>query len=80
MRPQDPVPEWTTHLALIYKDGTVHAGKKDEVLTAASGTLHRGWNAPTQSSTKVADDSGQIVIELAGVNVAYGERKVSPVA
>ena len=77
MRPQDPVPDWTTHLALIYNDGKVHTGRKEEVLSAAHGTLHRGWNAPTQSTTKHVDETAEAVIELAGVNVSYGERKVS---
>ena len=77
MRPQDPIPDWTSHLALIYKDGTVHAGKKEEVLSAASGTLHHGWNASPQVSGTAVDDSSAPVIDLAGVNVTYGDRRVS---
>ena len=75
MRPQDPVPEWTTHLALIRKDGTVHTGRKQDVLDAAAETLHRGWDAPS-IQTKETVNTGEAIIDLAGVNVAYGNRKV----
>ncbi|GJE94751.1 molybdenum transport ATP-binding protein ModF-like protein [Phanerochaete sordida] len=76
MRPQDPIPDWTTHLALIRRDGTVHTGQKEEVLDAAATTqLHAGWSpqAPTDSGPS---ETGTAVVTLAGVSVAYGERKV----
>lgn len=80
MRPQDPLPDWTTHLALIRKDGTVHTGKKDEVLDAASHEpLHQGWTPPTEL-TRAAKEGADIVVSLAGVSVSYGEREVSTIS
>lgn len=77
MRPQDPLPDWTTHLALIRKDGTVHTGKKDDVLDAASHeSLHQGWTPPAESS-RAAKEGADIVVSLSGVSVSYGKRKVS---
>jgi hypothetical protein len=77
MRPQDPIPEWTTHLALIREDGTVHTGHKEEVLAAAANTkLHPGWTPPEAAQHGHNRDSGEVLASLAGVNVAYSDRKV----
>ena len=76
MRPQDPIPEWTTHLALTRKDGTVLTGPKEEVVAAESSTLHPGWTAATKNDHKLVNEAVEPVIQLAGVNVAYGDRKV----
>ena len=78
MRPQDPIPDWTTHLALIREDGTVHTGNKQEVLDAAVNTkLHPGWKPPKSSEQAHKHDVGNAVVSLSGVNVSYGDRKVS---
>ncbi|KAI0090883.1 P-loop containing nucleoside triphosphate hydrolase protein [Irpex rosettiformis] len=76
MRPQDPIPDWTTHLALIRKDGTVHTGPKEAILDAEGDTLHSGWTAPPEVSHKPTKEASEAVVHLSGVNVAYGDRKV----
>lgn len=76
MRPQDPIPDWTTHLALIRKDGKVHTGAKDEVLGAVTGTdLHPGWR-PASSGHAKSSHEGEPLVNITGVNVTYGDRKV----
>lgn len=77
MRRQDPIPDWTTHLALIHKDGTVQTGKKDDVLRApSSGALHYGWKPAEVASSGNEGHEGQELVSLSGVSVAYGDRKV----
>ncbi|KAI0688994.1 P-loop containing nucleoside triphosphate hydrolase protein [Cytidiella melzeri] len=76
MRPQDPIPEWTTHLAMIRKDGTVHTGTKGEVADSVTGSVHQGWSPHPQTHHKHASEPTEAVIHLAGVNVTYGDRKV----
>ncbi len=79
MRPQDPLPDWTTHLALIHQDGTVHTGTKQEVLGAESSqplhNLGRFQSAFVHKSTSNGD--GSPFVNFNGVNVAYGDRKAS---
>ena len=76
IRPQDPVPDWTTHLALIRADGTVHTGEKHSVMsTATYNKAHRRSSA--QTSTNISSPhTGNEMITLAGVSVTYGDRKV----
>lgn len=77
MRPQDPIPDWTTHLALIQGDGTVHTGAKQDVLeTAAGNMLHSGWKPPVAGHAEKAKHQGEALISLSGISVSYGERKV----
>ncbi|KAI0343574.1 P-loop containing nucleoside triphosphate hydrolase protein [Trametopsis cervina] len=86
MRPQDPLPEWTTHVALVRADGSVHAGEKERVLDAVDGEgkLYLGWDARSQTNVnpqkvgkeKAEDEGGEALVELKGVNVSYGDRKV----
>ena len=80
MRRQDPIPDWTTHLALIRKDGAVYTGKKDEVLERASAetvypiSQHEVHSTQGMSSANVRE--GAALVQFAGVNVTYGDRKV----
>jgi ABC-type molybdenum transport system ATPase subunit/photorepair protein PhrA len=78
MRPQDPIPEWTTHLAIIQKDGTVRTGLKQHVLSTTINVHHHGWTPPVEFHKTNTDTPTQheAVIDLSGVNVTYGDRQV----
>ncbi len=79
MRLQDPLPDWTTHLALVHKDGSVETGKKQDVLS--KNTLVFGHHLPSNSiplhsSTHKSKDA-EALVDLDDVSVTYGNRKVS---
>ncbi|KAJ3539813.1 hypothetical protein NM688_g6312 [Phlebia brevispora] len=77
MRAQDPIPEWTTHLALISKDGAVHTGTKEHILKGpSSASLHHGWRPADHTVSKKVDNTNEELIRFSGVNVSYGDRKV----
>ena len=82
MRPQDPIPDWTTHLALIRKDGTVLTGPKDHILGKADrdgvtySAVHLVQSSQQEAPRATTDDHSGALVHMAGVNVAYGDRKV----
>ena len=78
MRAQDPIPDWTTHLAVIHKDGRIHTGSKKDVLNApSSASLHAGWKATEHATHKPTSKNEEEIIRLSGVSVTYGDRKAS---
>ena len=80
MRLQDPLPEWTTHVALVHTDGTVETGRKQEVLSSNAFLFGHHLNTPTNhSSHKKLDEQNDVeaLVELNDVSVTYGDRKVS---
>ena len=82
MRPQDPIPDWTTHLALIRKDGTVLTGPKDHILENAEqdgvtcSAVHPVQSSQQELPRATTDDHSGALVHMAGVNVTYGDRKV----
>ena len=77
MRPQDPIPAWTTHLALIRPDGTIHTGEKQKVLDAAAHIkVHQSSLPQNPEPSAHRREMGDVVVNLAGVSVSYGDRKV----
>ena len=72
LRGQDPVPDWTTHIALIEEDGRVKTGKKEDILSAFTPAMPLGSSKQSKSNRS----QGEPLIDLAGVTVAYGPRKV----
>ena len=73
-RIQDPIPEWATHLAVIHKDGTVETGSKDDLLPAVSP--HQKSPPHTGHQPIMDHQLDKVLIDMQGVNVAYGDRKV----
>ncbi|KAJ7648236.1 P-loop containing nucleoside triphosphate hydrolase protein [Mycena polygramma] len=76
LRMQDAVPDWITHLAVV-NDGLVKTGPKTEMLDYKD-ELQRvasalGEPIRTAASTPSA---GEPVVEMKGVSVTYGPRKV----
>ncbi|KAF7291234.1 p-loop containing nucleoside triphosphate hydrolase protein [Mycena indigotica] len=73
LRSQDSVPGWITHLALV-DNGAVHVGPKASMLPhktrmqEAAARRAESRISPTQT--------GDVVVEMKDVNVAYGPRQV----
>lgn len=75
-RLQDPLPDWTTHLALVQSDGLVQTGPKEEVLASLT-TSTQGWTPPVHTTQpRVQEQQEEILIDMDNVNVSYGDRKV----
>ncbi|KAJ7648180.1 P-loop containing nucleoside triphosphate hydrolase protein [Mycena polygramma] len=76
LRMQDAVPDWITYLAVV-SDGRVKAGPKHEMLDYKD-ELQRAASAleePVQSAAPTPS-AGEPVVEMKGVSVTYGPRKV----
>ncbi len=83
LREQDPLPDWTTHVALIEDGGKVHTGRKEDVYPtlftpaaplaspAASSDLPNSQSPSYKERTK-----GTPLLDMAGVTVQYGPRTV----
>lgn len=80
MRLQDPLPEWTTHVALVHKDGTIETGIKKDVLSSNASILGHHLSSitiPIASSKAEENKDDEILVDLEDVSVAYGDRKAS---
>ena len=85
LRPQDPVPDWVTHLALV-RDGRVTTGPKDDVLNTSSVNTsppleHHSYALGSTSKPPVlerpaAGNNLKTLVEMRNVNVQYDNRKV----
>ena len=78
LRAQDPIPDWTTHVALVEDDGRVQTGTKADVFPSKFSPA-----APITTTTTSSPSSGykertqgDALIDMAGVNVEYGPRKI----
>lgn len=79
MRLQDPIPTWTTHLALIHKTGSVETGRKQDVLSANASVFGHHW-LPTSEKQRPglkSNTDSEVLVDLDNVSVTYGERKVT---
>ncbi|OBZ69541.1 hypothetical protein A0H81_10141 [Grifola frondosa] len=84
--PLNPLPEWTTHVALIKDDGTVHAGKRDDMPRPQAQSLPFTVASTSSSEPTVGLDTsekkfcrritGIPLVHMTGVSVKYGERMV----
>lgn len=94
LRPEDHVPDWITHLALI-NDGLDVYGKgvKEDMLKAFSNgrestatSTNKGYAITQPQEKRLSSDgfekeseaitNGEVVVEMTGVKVSYGERAV----
>lgn len=80
LRAQDPLPEWTTHVAYIKDGGKVYTGRKEDVFRS---TFTPAISATSPSSPKSSPESnykprqhGHPLIDMSGVTVQYGARTV----
>ena len=78
LRAQDPIPDWTTHVALVEDDGRVQTGSKADVFPSKFSPA-----APITTTTTSSPSSGykertqgDALIDMTGVNVEYGPRKI----
>ncbi|KAI0765714.1 P-loop containing nucleoside triphosphate hydrolase protein [Trametes elegans] len=80
LRAQDPLPDWTTHVALIKDGGTVETGKKEDVFpsrfTPAMPQASSSSGPPSSNSSYRHRQHGSPLVDLAGVSVQYGPRTV----
>ncbi|KAH8103458.1 P-loop containing nucleoside triphosphate hydrolase protein [Cristinia sonorae] len=73
-RMQDPIPDWTTHVALITGRGTVKVGRKEEVISTYTSSSHC-WTPPIDAS-RPKHESEEVLVDMSNLNVSYGNRKV----
>ena len=89
LRPEDEVPEWTSHVVVVDENLKVlHQGPKDPVLEASKAFLNHSISAaPDASNTQQLSrdgfpkhspplSKGAPLVELAGVRVSYGPKTV----
>lgn len=70
LRPQDPLPEWITHVALV--DGQhIHP----QTRTAAMPSLEQQSSSKSTQST-LKEAGGKELVDMKDVNVSYHERHV----
>lgn len=77
LRPQDPVPEWVTHVARTEGGGRVRTGKKRELWQPyVAGGEQRNENEELggKTSERVV---GKVLVDMKNVNVKYSDRHVS---
>ena len=74
LRPQDPVPEWVTHVARIEGGGRVRTGKKRELWQPYIAGGERNEEVEGKTSERVA---GKVLVDMKNVNVKYSDRHVS---
>ncbi|KAI0075680.1 P-loop containing nucleoside triphosphate hydrolase protein [Panus rudis PR-1116 ss-1] len=76
-RIQDPLPNWTTHLAVINRDGTVSTGRKEDLLHLVEPHQKHAQAHRTRVTPPVAHrDTREVLIDMNDVNVTYGDRRV----
>jgi ABC-type molybdenum transport system ATPase subunit/photorepair protein PhrA len=89
LRPQDPIPDWITHVVRLSGDKIAFSGEKEPFLTSIENTIstHQHSDLPQSSEspegkvdnltprTPIALD-GEPIIEMDGVHVQYGEKVV----
>ncbi|CAE6472123.1 unnamed protein product [Rhizoctonia solani] len=71
LRGQDPFPNWATHVVRA-EDGQVTVGERSQITSKHSNHEHQSDNSYASHTLR----SGRPIIEIAGLNVAYHERKV----
>jgi len=75
LRPQDPLPDWITHIAFV-QDDTVISGSIDDreiiKLRSASATLGTSQSVHVRSQ----GSAGKTLVEINSLNVGYNGRKV----
>ncbi|KAL1945384.1 hypothetical protein VTO73DRAFT_2235 [Trametes versicolor] len=80
LRAQDPLPDWTTHVALIKDGGAVHTGTKADVFPSRFTPAIPGASTSTSISSPESNyaprQHGDPLIDMAGVSVQYGPRSV----
>ncbi|KAI0669438.1 P-loop containing nucleoside triphosphate hydrolase protein [Trametes maxima] len=80
LRTQDPLPRFTTHVALIKKDGEVHTGRKEDVFPpkfhpVLAQTASTSSNTPPETLYQPRGE-GEPLVDLSGVSVRYGSREM----
>ncbi|KAI0629636.1 P-loop containing nucleoside triphosphate hydrolase protein [Trametes polyzona] len=76
LRAQDPLPDMTTHVALIKDDGRVHTGRKEDVFSSTFTPAFPAHQSVPEGSSYRHRRHGAPLINMAGVTVQYGPRTV----
>ncbi|TCD67779.1 hypothetical protein EIP91_011965 [Steccherinum ochraceum] len=74
-RLQDPLPEWTTHVALVQGNSVVQTGRKEDVMASHTGSTH-GWTPSAKLDAQVHKKAEEVLVEMDNMNVSYDDRKV----
>jgi hypothetical protein len=76
LRPQDPIPEWITHLAVVRGD-QVETGPRQGILAAHRVDTTRTKDGDVRSHAVVSESrQGKVLADMNNVNVQYQDRKV----
>ncbi|KZS99763.1 P-loop containing nucleoside triphosphate hydrolase protein [Laetiporus sulphureus 93-53] len=75
MRPNDPLPDWITHVALVTSEHTVLTGTKQELASEIEGKFRAnlGLHHTTQQGERKL---GYEIIRVSDLNLSYGDRQV----
>lgn len=82
LRPQDEIPSFVSHLALIGEANDIVFGRKKDVLASEKGqTLLAERESmlarqEKRKGGKVEKGEGKVLVKMEKVNVSYGPRKV----
>lgn len=78
LRAQDPLPDWTTHVALLEDNGEVQTGKKEDIFPSSftPSALLTSVSTSSASAAYTQRAQGNPLIDMSGVNVEYGPRKI----
>jgi hypothetical protein len=75
LRPQDPVPEWITHLAKV-EGPLVETGRRESLHHPAHVVIVDEAKH-SDKKPRSAERSGKVLVDMKSVNVRYHERHVS---
>ncbi|KAI0351983.1 P-loop containing nucleoside triphosphate hydrolase protein [Trametes cingulata] len=78
LRAQDPLPDWTTHVALIKDGGHVQTGRKEDVFPSIfTPSLSQASSADSSPKSNYQHrQQGDPLVDMSGVTVQYGPRKI----
>jgi hypothetical protein len=84
LRPQDPVPDWISHLAFV-RDGRVTTGAKQDVLASIPSSAHvfpvagETSNSSAFMNESITQQEPKVLVDMKNINVQYQDRKVLPI-
>ena len=76
LRPQDPIPDWITHLAIV-RDGQVAMGMKKDILAAYLTNVTKSTRSNDSLQIVQERPKGRVLAEMNNINVQYEDRKVT---
>ena len=76
LRPQDPIPEWITHLAVVRGNQVATGLKKDILAVHAMNTIKTNDEDVLPHAVVSENRQGKVLADMENINVQYKDRKV----